>query len=229
MCCDLLLCVTKCCYWDYVLLCAAMWQSVANWDYVLLLWLCVTMCYYVTICCYLWLCVIVCCYCDYVLLCDNVLLCVTICCYWDYVLLCAAMWQSVPICDNLLLSVTICFYVREWVGYDCVSMCDNVLWFAAMFDDVLLLWLCVTMRCYTTICCYFWLSGTVCCHCDCVLLCAAMWQSVAICDNVLLCVTICFNVRKCVACDRDSMCDNVSWFSAMCDDVRCVAIGTTCY
>ena len=61
-CCDLLLRVTMCCYCDYVLLCATMWQSVATCDYVLLCVAIVTMCYYE-------------------LLCDNLLLFVTMCCY----------------------------------------------------------------------------------------------------------------------------------------------------
>jgi hypothetical protein len=174
------------------------------------------MCYYAL----LWWCVDIC---DYVLLCVaiDVFLCaamwqsVAIC---DYVLLCVAMWQSVAIRDNVLLCVAICFYVREFVACDCVSMCDNVLWFSAMCDDVLLLWLRVTMCCYVTICCYLWRCVIVCCCWLCVTM-RCYVTMCCYCDYVLLCVAICFYVRECVACDGVSMYDNVLWFSAICDDL----------
>jgi hypothetical protein len=100
-CSDLLLCLTICCYCDCVLLCAAIWQSVAICGYVLLCVSIVIMCYYallcdnlllfVTMCCYAWLSVSMCenvfhvtvflC----VIMCRDFLLCLTMCnCYWDY-------------------------------------------------------------------------------------------------------------------------------------------------
>jgi hypothetical protein len=147
------------------------------------------------------------------------------CCYCDNVLLCASMWQSVAICDNVLLCVTICFYVRECAACECVSMFDNMLWIAAMGDDLLLLWLCAAMwQCvaicvYASLCvaivtmCYYallcdnqFLFVTVCCY---------VWQSVSMCENVLhvtvfprvimrcdllLCVTMC------CCCDYELLC-----------------------
>jgi hypothetical protein len=188
-----------CCYCDYVLQCAAMWQSVAICDDVLLcvavdyvllcaaMWRCVAI---VTMCYYAWL---------YVSTCENVLhvtvfLCmitccdfllyVTICSYCDYVLLCVAMWQSVAICNYVLLCVaivTMCYYAL---------LCDNLLLFVTMFCYV---WLSVSM-CENVlhvsvflcliICCELLLWVTICCYCDYALLC----------DNVLLFVFM----RHCV-------------------------------
>jgi hypothetical protein len=167
--------------------------------------LCDNLLLFVTMCCYAWLSVSMCenvlhvtVFLCVIMYCD-LLLCVAMCCYWDYVLLCAAMWQSVAICENVLLCVTTRFNVRECVACDCVSLCDNVLWFAdnvlwfsRTCDDVLLLGLCVTMRCYMTICCYLW---------QCVAIYA--WLSVSMSENVLhvtvfLCVITCCDLLQCV-------------------------------
>jgi hypothetical protein len=90
------------------------------------------------------------------------------------VLLCVAiviMCYYVRLCDDVLLFVTMCCY-----GWLSVSMCENVM-HVTVFP-------CVIM------CCDLLLCVTICCYCDYVLLCATIWQSVAICDYVLLCVAI---------------------------------------
>jgi hypothetical protein len=221
MCCELLLCVTMCCYCDYVLLCAAMLQSVGIVDCVLLLWLCVTMhCF------------------------DSVLLFATMFCY---------AWLSVSMCENVLhvtvfLCLIMCCELLLWVAICCYCdyalLCDNLLLFVITCYCILLLWLCVTMCCYVTICCYLWQCFAM---CDYLFLCtrmccmwhvsmfdnvlwiagmgddllllwlsAAMWQSVAICDYVLLyfaIVTICVTMRCYVTISSYlwlclAMCDN---------------------